>query len=222
MVHIRFCMELYQLQAENIRYFLREHPASASSWAEPEVRRIMQMDRVQVATADQCQYEAQDKCGVPIKKPTRFMTNSCHIADALNARCSGRGCWCSRKAGGKHALCNGERAKAAATYQFALCRAILTSFRNQVIADGRLLRGAVGLNCVMLDGHEQLVVTNYVAGDCCGNVMKLSIAGDKQFVDDLAGQKLDPALCRAARQKEMDFVCEKGLWIKRTAKGVLG
>ena len=81
MVHIRFCMELYKLQMDDGRYFLHEHPASATSWAEPEVQRIEQMVGVRVAIGDQCQYEAADKDGAPIKKPTKFMTNSSHIAD---------------------------------------------------------------------------------------------------------------------------------------------
>ena len=68
MVHIRFCMQLYQMQVDGGRYFIHEHAAAASSWAEPEVRRIMQLDGVQVATGDQCQYNATDRDGDPIKK----------------------------------------------------------------------------------------------------------------------------------------------------------
>ena len=58
MVHIRFCMELNQMQHDAGRYFIHEYPSSATSWAEPEVRRIMQVDGVRVASADQCQYNA--------------------------------------------------------------------------------------------------------------------------------------------------------------------
>ena len=220
MIHIRFCMELYKLQADAGRYFLHEHPASAMSWAEPEVRRIAQMQGVQIAVGDQCMYEAADKDGDPIKKPTKFMTNSACIAEALSKRCGGKLGWCSRPSGGRHALCNGNRAKAAAIYPFALCRAILTGFRDQMILDGRLKPGSVGLNCVMLDGGDpQLVEDHYfVGGDGDAEVLKLKIASDEKFVDDLTGQALDPALCRAARKKEMDFVREKGLWIKKTIK----
>lgn len=68
MVHIRFCMELYQKQHDGGRYFIHEHPTSATSWAVPEVRRIMQIDGVRVANADQCQYDATTKAGEPLKK----------------------------------------------------------------------------------------------------------------------------------------------------------
>ena len=97
MVHIRFVMELYQLHMDGGRYFLHEHPAFATSWAETEVKRIAAMPGVEVAIGDQCQYEAADKDGTPIKKPTKFMTNSSHIASALSRRCSGKLGLCSRK-----------------------------------------------------------------------------------------------------------------------------
>ena len=161
MVHIRFCMELYKLQMDEGRYFLHEHPASATSWAQPEVRKIEQLVGVRVAVGDQCQYEAADKAGDPIKKPTKFMTNSTHIADSLSRRCSGKLGWCSRPQGGRHALCNGERAKLAAIYPFALCKAILVGFRNQMVADGRLKPGSMGLNCVMLDGGDPAAVEEH-------------------------------------------------------------
>ena len=35
----------------------------------------------QIVVGDQCQYNAQDRRGAPIKKPTKFMTNSPAIAD---------------------------------------------------------------------------------------------------------------------------------------------
>ena len=84
MVHMRFTMELYKMQHEAGRYFLHEHPASAMSWAEDDVKRIVRMGGVQTVVGHQCQYEASDKLGNPIKKPTRFMTNSLHIGNALS------------------------------------------------------------------------------------------------------------------------------------------
>ena len=115
-------------------------------------------------------------------------------------------------------MCNGETAKAAAIYPFALCRAILTGFRDQMLADGRLEPGAVGLNCVMLDRPEQEVESFYIAGGDSPHVLKLKVVDNERFIDDLTGQPLDPALCRLARKKEMDFVREKGLWVKRSVK----
>ena len=157
--------------------------------------------------------------GCPIRKPTKFMTNSSCIGAALSRRCSGKLGACSRPKGGRHALCNGARAKAAAIYPFALCRAILTGFRDQMVVDGRLERGSVGLNCVMLDERQaELKETHWYAGSGDSQILKFKIQDDEKFVDDLTGQQLDPSLCRAARKKEMDFIRDKGLWTKRAIK----
>ena len=69
----------------------------------------------------------------------------------------------------------------------------------------------------MLDGEGSgLIETCYNAGSNEGQNLKLKIASDEQFVDDLTGQPLDLALCRAARKLEMDLVREKGLWVRWT------
>ena len=152
------------------------------------------MNGVRVAVGDQCQYDATTRAGEPLKKPTKFMTNSEHIAESFSKRCSGKLGWCSR--GQKHALCNGQRAKDAAIYPFALCRAILVGFRSQILADGRLKPGSVGLNCIMLDNELGCAIESYYfAGDAAGNILKVAVSSDEKFVDDLTGQKLDPALC---------------------------
>ena len=36
--------------------------------------------------------------------------------------------------------------------------------------------------------------------------------GNLRFVDDLTGLPLPPDLCRAARQKELDYFKSKGVW----------
>ena len=110
------------------------------SSAESEVRRIVQMDGVRVALGDQCQHDAITRAGEPFKKPTKFITNRLHIADALGKRCPGKLGQCSR--GQPHALCNGQRAKDVTIYPFALCKAILVGFRNQMLAVGRWVVGS--------------------------------------------------------------------------------
>ena len=47
-----------------------------------------------------------------------------------------------------HALCNGMVARRAATYPFRLCRAILAGFRKQLLLDGILRHGAIGMQYV--------------------------------------------------------------------------
>ena len=54
MVHLRFVCELYQEQLRHGRYFLHDHLAQASSWAEGCIKEVMQAEGVDVITADQC------------------------------------------------------------------------------------------------------------------------------------------------------------------------
>ena len=90
-----------------------------------------------------------------------------------------------------------------------------------MIADGRLARGSVGLNCVMLDddcGEGRVLETHWIAGGDSSHILRFKVADNERFVDDITGQPLDPILCRAARKKEMDYVKSKGLWAKRAVK----
>ena len=90
-----------------------------------------------------------------------------------------------------------------------------------MIAGGRLARGSVGLNCVMLDddcGEGRVLETHWIAGGDSSHILKFKVADNGSFVDDITGQPLDPILCRAARKKEMDYVKSKGLWAKRAVK----
>ena len=116
--------------------------------------------------------------------------------------------------GRKHALCNGRRARDAAIYPFRLCRAILKGFRDQMVVDGRLQPGSVGLNSVFLD--ERDVDSSILSiGNRYGELLKVKVENEEIFLDDLTGHKLDPSLVRKAREMEMDYVRSKQLWIKR-------
>ena len=81
MVHIRFCLELYAMQVAS---------GQASSWEEDAVRKMAGSSTVSVAMGDQCQYGAEDRKGRPIRKPTKFRTDSLAIADTRSNRCKGR------------------------------------------------------------------------------------------------------------------------------------
>ena len=76
---------------------MHEHPASATSWAEPCIRAILQLKGVSRVVADQCQLGQEVDQGNPIKKPTGFMSNAPDLLDTLNMRCFGRNEMCSRR-----------------------------------------------------------------------------------------------------------------------------
>ena len=77
--HIKFCVKLYRIQQSNGRYFLHEHPRSASSWHGEVVMSLCRDAGVYVAVVDQCRYGLTSvgfEGKGPAHKPTRFMTNS--------------------------------------------------------------------------------------------------------------------------------------------------
>ena len=106
-VHLGFVLELYMEQIKEGRFFLHEHPQSATSWYEDDVKEILAVPSVGRVDGDQCQYGAQvvsgSKIGSPIRKCTGFMSNGEHILNALSKRCRGSNGRCSRTKGGIHA-----------------------------------------------------------------------------------------------------------------------
>ena len=89
---------------------------------------------------DQCQYGQCDSGGGPIRKPTKWMSNSPLILQSLSTRCTGRGGWCSGlNADKKHVPASGRVAREAAIYPFQLCKAILEGLREEMISRGRML-----------------------------------------------------------------------------------
>ena len=107
-VHLRFVCDLYKTQHEAGRYFLHEHPLFATSWQTDFIAEILRMDGVDTVWGDQCQYGQQGGTDEPVKKPTRWLSNSEEILKKLDTKCVGRGGWCSRPRGGQHVPCEGQ------------------------------------------------------------------------------------------------------------------
>ena len=127
--HMEFAAELYEIQMNNNLYFLHEHPASATSWQLPCIKRLIERDDVYQGTIDMCQYGMVSKDGEPIKKPTSFITNSWEIAKRLRLRCNKRH---------NHAwLCGSKATAAAAIYPRPLCESIVHGLMDQIRVDGR-------------------------------------------------------------------------------------
>ena len=93
MVLLGFAVEVGWLQLEAGRHFLHEHPATASSWRERIVQELRQDKRVGEVVGDQCRYglKTAGPHGEwwPAKKPTRFLSSSEAVLEALSLRCRG-------------------------------------------------------------------------------------------------------------------------------------
>ena len=205
-VHLRFVIELYPMQVKAGRDFLHEHPAGASSWREDIMKKLMRMQGVDVTVGDQCQFGGDDSKGNPLKKPTKFLSNSMLILKELSRRCSGRGGACSRAVGGQHAVCGGMVARRAATYPFPLCRVTLSGFRRQLVVDGIIRQGSVGMHYISKDEVEDERAELQVR-----QILSIGSKCVKHY-DDLTGQPFREDLVRHAISKEIDYFEQKGVW----------
>ena len=94
-LHLNFVTKLYEDQIRRGKFFLHEQPATAMSWKEESVEKLIdRYSNIHVVKADQCAYglvtpsEADPSQLIPALKPTKFMTNSRVMADQLSRRCS--------------------------------------------------------------------------------------------------------------------------------------
>ena len=219
LVHMRFACEIYQMQIDAGRYFLHEHPAYATSWHQECVKTILAQSGVDTVINDQCQFGQRDAQGNPIRKPTRWMSNADAVLKSLGRRCTGRRGECSM--GGQHALCSGSRAKAAAIYPFALCKAILQGIRNQLRIDHRLQEGIYGLmspaDLQKWMENDDDALENSQARDASDYDQLNAVykQGEAVIKDALTGQALDSKLVKIARQAELDYFESKNVWFKR-------
>ena len=87
-----FAVELYEIQLSGGRYFLHEHPQSATSWHVADFGEFMSRWSLQRTVGDMCMHGmvSTDSQGTaPAKKPTGFLTNSEYIRNAVAVRCNG-------------------------------------------------------------------------------------------------------------------------------------
>ena len=215
MVHMRFMMELYREQEDQGRYFLHEHPAYATSWNEECVEEIKELEHVETVVGDRCQYGQESRDGDPVKKATRWMSNSQEVLRMLSRRCAGHNGHCSRPSGGEHVTVAGSEAKRSQIFPFTLCKAILTGFRKQLIADGRLVLGVAGVQRPeedLSDAQLERIVRRSTA--VLEGVELHHIKADEEFKDAITGQALDPGMVRAARRRELEYFAAKTVWKK--------
>lgn len=218
--HIAFCLKLYKLQDLAGRYYLHEHPQSATSWNLDIMKKFIDTLQPYKVTADQCQYGLITRDGEktgPAKKPTSFMTNSWHIAQKLQKRCDGSH---------QHIRLEAGRPKAAAIYPQGLCEAILAGLRNQLVHD------ASGLAATKLLSYEEVediakdaidlskcVEDQHTPGEADEILLKETYAirqkdGHVAATDDVTGAQLDPELVRQARELEIEWFRKKQVYTK--------
>ena len=93
----------------------------------------------------------------------------------------------------------GNVAKDAAQYPEELCRAIIKGMMDEMQSRGIWRPGEIGLHAVADD------------------VVPIQTGGtfNRGYRDDISGQPLRDDLVQEARAKELNYFCDKGVWMKR-------
>ena len=91
--HLTFALDLCEIQRRSGLHVLFEHPAGASSWNTTPMQRMLKRGGVRTYEGDLCCYDLKQMVKgeeFHIKKPTRFMTNSPYVGEALSEKCRGQ------------------------------------------------------------------------------------------------------------------------------------
>ena len=89
---IRFCLELYGIQARAGRHFAHEHPAGSTAWDMPEMMEFILRYGANTVTTNMCSFgmTASDERGVGLVcKPTKIMSSSEEILKRIWKPCTG-------------------------------------------------------------------------------------------------------------------------------------
>ena len=115
--HIQCCMREYEEQRKNGRFFLHEHPDSATSWQLKEVVVMSMSGGVEIEHVDMC----GDGKGL-VRKRTKVMSNAPEVLKRIARQCSnGPG---KQDTDHKHVQLIGGKAKRAQIYPRAFCKAV--------------------------------------------------------------------------------------------------
>ena len=122
---LSFACKIYKMQYEAGRVFLHEHPATAQSWQESEIQKMLKLPGVARYDLDMCQFGLQTSGAIgtgPVKKATTLMTNSKIMGTALSKKFNG---------GHKHLeLKGGSRCAKAAIYTKQFCAAVVKAYQK--------------------------------------------------------------------------------------------
>ena len=222
--HLHYMAGLYKLQLSAGRHFLHEHPATASSWSDPWIMRLLNHPNVSSIVSDQCEYGLltpdADGLPMPAKKPTRWMSSSPFMLDRLSRRCSGDHV---------HQHLVGGRAKAAEDYSIELVTEILRGVRDTADAEEKWgdecseeLIASMRTAGVMHDVHDVSVAAAYRSEDldaatekltvklkyADGRVESTELVFKDSYKDEYTNEELPLGHVRRAMHEELVYFCD--------------
>lgn len=191
--HLKFMGEVYHKQINEGRWFLHEHPASASSWRLQEIRQVMSLPGVHVTIGDQCMFGLKTwgpdgRTWTRAKKSTKFMTNSVEISKELSQKCD---------RSHVHQRLTGARAGPSGRYLVELCRAICIGRMRELRSQGQNVKRLMDISHNTREARA---------------LEEREDAVGSQAWDDITGEELDHEAVIKARGQEMQYIGEKQVW----------
>ena len=204
--HIKFCIELYRSQIASGRFFMHEHPHSASSWQLPEVMELLCHRDVESVTCDMCAYGmvSEDENGIaPAQKRTRIMSNSPEVLKRVGKQCTNK---TDGEKAHRHVQLLGGRAKKCQVYPKAFCQAVCEG----VAAEKKLRALGMAAQPIMSVSEMQAAT-----GSTEEEPDKALHEEDGTVAfDDQSGAPLIPGEVAKARQEEIEYFRSMGVYRK--------
>ena len=187
--HLHTGIRFYRKQCDAGRYFLHEHPDTASSYKDPEMQALQALPGVYAVSGPKCRYDMQvtrnDGTTGVVYKMTKYVTNSPHLAAELEGVCA-------NTTGGPwhvHTQLLGGLAWQYAKYPPKMVKAVLRAQKAQLKADG------------------SLSALDFIVGGPVPNQPLVQPWDDleevERFLDDFMGQEQPPDNVKAARAEEI-------------------
>ena len=210
--HMEFCLKIYSMQVKEKRFFVHEHPATATSWEMESMVKMLATEGVDSVTLDMCQFgmtAMEHGVEKPVRKNTRIVSNSREILKRVEVKCP------NRKDGNEvhnHAkLESGRMVKRAQVYPKKFCQAICEG----IAAQKRL--HALGLDAKpLLTMEEMMEALDSVEmdGDHEDPSEALHEEDAKVAFDDQSGEPLIPGMVKTARREEIAYFREREVYEK--------
>ena len=198
---LEVAVHFYELQRSQGRFFLHEHPHGCDSWSHPLMIELQRKPGVFTVTSPMCCWEARlpgDEIGY-IYKPTKWVTNSPRLAQALDRECTNK---YEDRLLHRHTRLIGGVAHQAQAYAPKLVVTVLKAMRDEAKDQG-------WINSVDTK-YGGPVPTDYLFSQNDGN--------DEQEVmeqyDTVTGEQLPPDLVAQGKKEEIAWTRSIGLYTK--------
>ena len=136
---LHVAVDVYEEQIRAGRYFLHERPLGASSWLDPRMTALQKTKGVFTVSSPMCRFQAkiETRNGSRdvhkfVYKPTKWVTNSKVLAEALDRRRSN----ISGPPSHRYIVMDGGIAKTSSANAPELVNTVLRALRQQMLADG--------------------------------------------------------------------------------------